>query len=284
MNHLKTMYSLFLALLCITCASAMSIQDAFKQNLISVDIQTNETGTHYSEPFVMKVRNLTSTKLDLELDNGYLLEPMNEEEQTMIVTNRLLASLSPRETKDLFVNAMCIEQRDAAPDEDSRYTFADLATPELRKLSGFIEENKHFEPNAQFLIWGIANGSYPKEFIHAFKIDEFGQVQILNKENEILNPVFSNNIPDTLEQINVHGSFEMNLSRPKNVHIAMFNENNVIVKELFKNPQTPAGKTELEYEFNSLEYEEDVYFVKLVVDGKVLISRKIAMDFYWDDF
>ena len=284
MNHLKTMYSLFLALLCITCASAMSIQDAFKQNLISVDIQTNETGTHYSEPFVMKVRNLTSTKLDLELGNGYLLEPVNEEEQTMIVTNRLLASLSPHETKDLFVNAMCIEQRDAAPDEDSRYTFADLATPELRKLSGFIEENKHFEPNAQFLMWGIANGSYPKESIHAFKIDEFGEVRILNKENEILNPVFSNNIPDTLEQINVHGSFEMNLSRPKNVHIAMFNENNVIVKELFKNPQTPAGKTELEYEFNSLEYEEDVYFVKLVVDGKVLISRKIAMDFYWDDF
>lgn len=284
MNHFKTMYSLFLALLCIPCASAMSIQEAFKQNLISVDIQTNETGTHYSEPFVMKVQNLTSTKLDLELGNGYLLEPMNEEEQTMIVTNRLLASLSPRETKDLFVNAMCIEQSDAAPDEDSRYTFADLAAPELRKLSGFIEENKRFEPDAQFLMWGIANGSYPKESIHAFKIDEFGQVQILNKENEILNPVFSNNIPDTLEQINVHGSFEMNLSRPKNVHIAMFNENNVIVKELFKNPQTPAGKTELEYEFNSLEYEEDVYFVKLVVDGNVLISRKIAMDFYWDDF
>lgn len=261
----------------------MSIQEAFKQNLISVDIQTNETGTHYSEPFVMKVRNLTSTKLDLELGNGYLLEPVNEEEQTMIVTNRLLASLSPHETKDLFVNAMCIEQSDAAPDEDSRYTFADLAAPELRKLSGFIEENKRFEPDAQFLMWGIANGSYPKESIHAFKIDDYGQVQILNKENEVLNSILSST-PDTTEQINVYGSFEMNLSRPKNVHIAMFNENNVIVKELFKNPQTPAGKTELEYEFNSLEYEEDVYFVKLVVDGNVLISRKIAMDFYWDDF
>lgn len=280
MNHLKLAFAFASIVICMEWTAAMSIQEALSKNLVEVNIQTNETGTHYSAPFIMEVNNLSNKALDLELENGYLLEPADVEEQTMIVTNRILASLGPKEKKEMFVNAMCIEQHDAAPDQNSRYTFADLASPELRKLSAFIEENKRFEPDAQFLMWDLADGIYDKEEISDFYIDEGGSVWVLDQDEERLDPIFEPYQEDVPQrQMIVYGSFEMNFSREKNVHIAMFNQNNVIVKELFKNPQTPVGKTQLDYEFNSLEYEEEVYFVKLVVDGEIIMTRTIEMSY-----
>lgn len=280
MNHLKLALAFASIAICMEWTAAMSIQEALSKNLVEINIQTNETGTHYSAPFIMEVNNLSNKALDLELENGYLLEPADVEEQTMIVTNRILASLGPKEKKEMFVNAMCIEQHDAAPDENSRYTFADLASPELRKLSAFIEENKRFEPDAQFLMWDLADGIYNKEEISDFYIDEGGSVWVLDQDEERLDPIFEPYQEDVPQrQMIVYGSFEMNFSREKNVHIAMFNQNNVIVKELFKNPQTPVGKTQLDYEFNSLEYEEEVYFVKLVVDGEIIMTRTIEMSY-----
>lgn len=280
MNHLKLAFAFASIVICMEWTAAMSIQEALSKNLVEVNIQTNETGTHYSAPFIMEVNNLSNKALDLELENGYLLEPADVEEQTMIVTNRILASLGPKEKKEMFVNAMCIEQHDAAPDQNSRYTFADLASPELRKLSAFIEKNKRFEPDAQFLMWDLADGIYDKEEISDFYIDEGGSVWVLDQDEERLDPIFEPYQEDVPQrQMIVYGSFEMNFSREKNVHIAMFNQNNVIVKELFKNPQTPVGKTQLDYEFNSLEYEEEVYFVKLVVDGEIIMTRTIEMSY-----
>lgn len=261
-------------------ALAMPLGEALDQGLISLEITDNATGTHYSAPLILNVSNQVNRDIQVELENGYTLLPADSGEQKMIVTNDLLVKLGPNESKQAHIYAMCLEQSDAAPGSESRYFLAEQAPANLRKLSAFIQENKQFEPDAQFLMWSLAEGEYANEEIDDFELGEHGSVWVLNQEGEELTPITNfGDVDEPQKQLMVYGSFEMNFSREKNVHIAMFNAQNVIVKELFKNPQTPVGKTALNYEFNSLEYEDEVYFVKLVVDGEVIMKRTIEMQF-----
>lgn len=275
--------SLFFLLLTAPCihVHSMPLALALKEGVVSAQIVENVTGTHYSAPLIIQVENLRSKNVQIELDNGYILQPKDSDEQDMIITNDLIVKLAPNESKEAFIYAMCIEQQDRAPGEDSKYSVGELASTNMRNLSAFIQEKKQFEPDAQFLMWEIADGAYGEEEIDDFVLSDNGEVWILDLEGERLEPTreYSDEAEQEQRQLMVHGNFEMNFSREKNVHIAMFNENNVIVKELFKNPKTPMGNTKLDYEFNSLEYEEDVYYVKLVVDGKVIMTRTIEMQF-----
>jgi hypothetical protein len=259
---------------------AMPLSEALEKDLVSIEITHNSTGTHYSSPLVLNIQNKVNRSLQIELDNGYVLIPADSAEQKMIVTNDLLVKLYPNESKAAHINAMCLEQYDRAPGEESSYFLAGLAGNNLRKLSTFIQENEQYEPAAQFLMWELAEGAYKSEDIDKFELSEDGEVWVRNQEGVELERIIEYaDIEEPQRQLLVNGEFEMNFSREKNVHIAMFNENKVIVKELFKNPKTPIGKTKLEYAFNSLEYEEEVYFVKLVVDGEIIMTRTIEMQF-----
>lgn len=278
---MKTFPILFLCLAYVQASFAVNIVQAAINNQISYSIYGNADGTHYHTPVMIEVQNLTSSNLNLDLENGYLLEAEDSLNQNFVLTQDLLVVLKPKEKKQLPIYAMCVERGDAAPGEEDRYTFSTKANPDLVLFSDFIEKKKLFEPAAQFLMWDIADGDYYSDnSITGFELDLDGNVFAVSEVGS--NKVVLGGFDDFEEEESsyqklVHGSFTMNFSKPKNVHIAMFNANNVIVKELFRNPKTPTGTTELEYSFNSLEYPEPEYFVKLIIDGEVQFARKIQM-------
>lgn len=259
---------------------AISFSEAKSSGLIAYSIVEQTRGTHYYSPLSIKLLSKSDKLLTLELDNGTLLLPADQEEQNFIVTDALLVQLKPNEEREIPIFAMCIEQSDRAPSSSSLYTIGGLADESLRKLSKYVEANKRFEPDAQFLMWDIAQGVYDPKSIDQFIIDEGGTVRIKDAQGNALEKQIETREEEISKpKLMVSGDFEMNFSRPKNVHIAMFNKDNVIVKELYKNPVTPIGKTTLAYEFNSYDYKEERYFVKLVVNGEVLMMRTIEMSY-----
>ena len=279
--YFRTLGLILFVFFAINQAFALSIKEAKAKGLISYSIKENPNGTHYHSPLLLKVKNLSNQSIDLELDNGQILNPKDPFEQDFIITNSLYVQLGPKKEQDIELYAMCIEESDGAPRESSEYEIGPMANAALREFSLFIEDNKYFEPDAQFVMWDLAEGEYLAEEIDDFEIDEEGQIWIVDADDKKLEKT----IPEIEEEevakpkLMVNGSFEMNFSRPKNVHIAMFNTSNVIVKELYKNPNTPIGQTSLNYEFNSYDFEDEEYYVKLVVDGKVLLTRTIDMRF-----
>ncbi|MEZ4979917.1 MAG: hypothetical protein R2772_11570 [Chitinophagales bacterium] len=278
---MKILPILFLCLTFTQAAFAVNIIQAAKNNQISYSIYGNADGTHYHTPVMIEVQNLTSTNLNLDLDNGYMLEAEDSSNQNFVLTQDLIFVLKPKEKKQLPIYAMCIERGDAAPDVEDSYRFSSKANPDLVLFSDFIEKQKLFEPTAQFLMWDLADGDYYADNpITGFELDGDGNVYAVSQigsNKVILGSADEMEEEESTYQKLVHGSFTMNLSKPKNIHIAMFNANNVIVKELYRNPKTPTGTTELEYSFDSLEYPEPEYFVKLIIDGEVQFARRIQM-------
>ena len=59
------------------------------------------------------------------------------------------------------------------------------------------------------------------------------------------------------------------------VTIGLFNEDNIIVRELLNKPQTPRGEHKLNFEFDMAAYTDPVYFVRLIIDGEIKLSFKL---------
>lgn len=260
-------------------AETISFKDALAQKKVKITISVNEKSTHYHSPFSIFIQNVSNKKQALKLENGSLLIPDNEEFQNFIITEQQILVLEPNRSKELQLKAMCIERSDKAPISGENYQISSKANNQLCKLSSFVEANKKFEPDAQFLMWNIASEMYKDEELDKFKIDEYGEVFVIDLDengNEIV--VESKNKPIiTQRELKVHGNFLMTLVRTKKVHIAMFTMENILVKELYNNPETPIGLTKMEYAFNSLEFTEEKYQIKLVVEGEVVIQRIVTM-------
>ena len=261
--------------------ASISLQKALEDGLVGVQILANDKSTHYNRPFKLQVVNNSKQKLDLVLENGSVFVAEDNSEQDFIITKEVLLALQEKEVKDNEIHAKCLEQSKSAPSSSSTYKLGGLANKNLRSLSAFIEANENYEPDAQFLIWDIADGYYLEDEIDDFMIDDNGQVWVVDLvegERNVLSRLPEEEVLSEAKLI-VSGEFSMNFSKTQNVHIAMFNDQNVIVKELYKNPNCPAGLSELKYEFDSYQYPEEVYFVKLVVDGEIRLTRKIEMKF-----
>ncbi|MGB1248559.1 MAG: hypothetical protein ACPG4Z_06705 [Chitinophagales bacterium] len=260
------------------------IKDALDKNLIALAIEVNEEYTHYSSPFVVKIKNISADDISIHIENGTILEADEESNQNFIVTEQLLVSTPAQQDKTTALHAMCIENHDNAPSKEDTYTLGEKATPQLCQLSQFVEDNQYFEPDAQELMWDIANNKLKDVKINSFRIDDYHQVwAIVKNENSVLEQYSTDEqeidsiTPQALPQKIVEGSFTMNFSRTKNVHIALFNMQNVLVDEIYKNPSTPTGKTTLAYTYNSLEYAEGDYLLKVVLDGKIIMEKPVEL-------
>ncbi|MFT4646741.1 MAG: hypothetical protein ACI8ZX_003174 [Planctomycetota bacterium] len=260
-------------------AESISLKNAFEKKLISHTISVNEKSTHYHSPFNITVRNVSSKKLELKLDNGTLLIPEIDDFQNFIITEEQILVLEPGRSKKIQLKAMCIERHDNAPIVGAKYQISSNANSQLCKLSSFVESNNKFEPDAQFLMWNIAQKMYKEDELDKFKINEYNEVVVFDidengREVEVKSKVPP---PTTQRELRVNGNFSMNLVSPKKVHIAMFTMENILVKELYNNPDTPTGLTKMKYAFNSLEFTEEKYQIKLVVEGDVVLKRIVKM-------
>ncbi len=267
-------YSIFLQ------AETITLQKALQEKKVKVKITTNLESTHYHTPFQISIHNLSDERLVVSIENGTTLIPDEEEFQNFIVTESQLVALSAKRKIDRNIKAMCIERNDMAPLENTNYTVSSLAKKSLVKLSNFIEKNKQFEPNAQFLMWDIASNFYKEKEIDFFSLDNDGNIVILNvnEKGEKIPLNLKEEIEIQKRELKVYGSFTMNLSGTKKIHIAMFNMDNLLVKELYNNPNTPKGETKMDYVFNSLEFTDEKYQIKLVMNGKVMMKRVVEMD------
>lgn len=259
----------------------ISIKEFTEKNWGTVEITPNENSTHYHSPLVLKVLNKTNGQLKINVPVGFVFEPENEEYQKFMVTEeRILVALPFKELENP-IKAMCINQHKMAPSDDLQYLVSNHIPPaKALDIAEFVNENKYFEPSAQFLLWDILKAPEEFESVEVFKLLDNEIMPMERDDDQNLTPFYAQDLEyeeTTSVYVEYSGSFNMNLAFPKNIHIAMFDTNNILVKELYKNPNTPKGKTTLAYAFNSEEFEDDTYYIKVVMEGNVIMQRDIDL-------
>ncbi len=261
--------------------NTVNIDEAIKNGLVSCSVTSNKESTHYIKPLLITLTNLKSTPISVKIPSGMQFNPEEDEYQNLIITQEELMALNPGKSLSIPLFAMCTENHDKAPSSDIRYKLGKQADEKVSTLAQYISKNKLHDPLGQSAIWAMTCGT-PLEDIAGF--DTTAAKELIKYVAHALNkPIPPPPAPDdtrrnyytTNYSVSMHGAFNYNFSKKTSVTIAMFNENNIVVRELYRNPEENPGKHKLEYTFDATEYTDDFYYLRLIADGEIILNGKI---------
>jgi hypothetical protein len=270
--------------------SSLNLLTAIQQKSVIADIHGNAKSTHYYEPVKMDISNNTGKELTIQIANGDLFVPADSDEQNLVVTEENIFTLLPNEKKQITVKAMCTEPNDAAGSETSTYTLHPNSNKQLKDVAAFIQSKKYFTACGQNAIWNIVEDAPIRDIYGADSIEEKNLRSFVSqlsgrpmpKLEEINN--YENNYHAEPPKEKVGGSFEFDMAKARDVQIAMFNKNGVLVRELYNQKQVAPGPHKFNFEFDSSVYTEDEYYFKLIADNEIRITQKWNVKTIRDDF
>ena len=261
----------------------ISFTDATKKGIISCTFKGSSTGTHYTTPLSGTFTNNKNKEIIFIIENGRTFISEDSSYQNLIITEEKIISLKPHQKRTYIFHAMCIESSDKAPHNDILYAAGPMANENLCKMTKYIELNKYFNSTAQSAIWAFTNN---KPLENIVGIDEINTYNIVKKAAEILGkPIpekpspddYTRNLNSTVMKRTITGFVEYEFSSTENITIAMFDKNNIIVRELYHNSAEKPGPHKQSFQFDGTVYTDDFYYIKLIANDKVFYSRKFEL-------
>lgn len=287
----------FLLLLLTGCLFAMNqiafcnpvkLHEALKSKKIIGSIHGNSSSTHYLEPVVLELTNISSEPISISIEDGDMFIPSDSDKQNIVVTASQLLVLQPKEKKAVNVKGMCTEPNDGSGSNETIYTFKPESNEQLKKLSQFINQKGYQSSAAQYAVWSLVsdrdiNSIYSSDSTEENELKRFmaaltGKTFSLKSKNDYKTNYYAP------PKERVGGNFEYSFTKPQDIQIAMFDKNGILVRELFNQKKVPAGTHKLNFEYDSSVYTDDVYYFKLIVGDEVMVNRKWDVQVMRDSF
>jgi len=277
--------SLFLLFLVATVAysqpKVVKLNDPLLQNQVAFQITGNPDSPHYVRPLILKAKNISSSPVTIQIENGLMLTPEDVDFQPIVITREELIALKPDQeiTKELY--GMCTKSFLVSPRDDIAYIPGALADTDLIRLTKMIGKDSLQNIEAQHAVWAIVD-DMPIEDIAGF------DTTLVSDLVEVVADVTGQMIPEPPAEDDyrrnyysrnfsrrMSGEFNCTYYDTRSVSIAMFNKDGVVVRELYNNPQMLPGHHVLEFEFDATHFNDEYYFIRVIDDGEISINMKI---------
>jgi len=284
---MKNLLILFVIFITLSSSKPTSIgitydlKTAIEKKLVACELTGNTDSPHYYQPLQINIKNLTDKSLQIKIPNGQKISSDSLKIQDLIITQEELIALRPKEKESKPLFAMCIQQFKSASNNETTYHLGKQTSDNLKKLTEEIEKNKSHNTLGQYSIWALTN-DFPIEEIGGFDEEEAFQYQ--NFMADLLDITLPTNISESYKTYysqtktlkrSVKGMFKYKFHKQSNVTIGLFNEQDIIVRELYSNPTEKAGEHLFNYAFDTNTYEDPVYFIRLIINGEIKIDFKM---------
>ncbi|MBN1950535.1 MAG: hypothetical protein JW801_04985 [Bacteroidales bacterium] len=276
---------LFLSLiLCANSVSSQSIEfrDALNRKLITADLEGNSNSPHFLEPLQARITNVSSSSLQLHIRPGYIFECQDTTVQDLIITEDVMITLKQGESVDRVLKSMCIEQHNSAPGNGAVFKFSKIAGGSLLKLAEYINEKKYHNSMAQSAIWCLTDGS-PVSYITGFDrkiaqdLREFTCALLGIPVPEWDEYDYKTNYNSTNYSIEIKGTMTFDLMKPTHIIIGLFNEEGILVRELYNINKLAQGSYRKTYSFDATVYTDAIYYIQLVEDGVITLKSTVDL-------
>lgn len=251
---------------------------ALKKGLISCNFYGNDESPHYYQPVNVEIKNISATPLVIRIPNGLTLKSHDPEIQDVVVTNEELLAIGVNKTVKSPLFAMCIQQNNGASNGSESYLPGAIASGKLAMLTHEIEKRKAFNTLGQYAVWTLTDDATIRS-ISGFDLKEaaYFKQYVANLKGVPVpeddpNDYLTNYTEDVVIHRTVGGHFKYHFAKTSAVTIGMFDAQGIIVRELYNNPNTLAGQHELAYKFAAEVYPNDVYYIRLIVDGRIKVN------------
>ncbi len=260
----------------------LPLDEALSQKKITAAAYAAENSAHYQQPVVLELKNITGSPIAIEVPVGRLFQSGDTTDQNFVSTEPLMATLAPGETKKIPVSAMCINHHKAAPSAKKPYQIKKTAEEKLVKTARFISQNGLSGSYlGQTAMWCVSDRE-PLENIFGYDDKKMNETLKFLAEltgKPIPPPPAADDYlrnPRAKPKRSVGGEFEFRFSKPKAVHIAMFDSRNIAVRELYNNPAEPPGEKKITFEFDFSVYNDGPYYIRFLADNRILMEQEMS--------
>ncbi len=264
-------------------AQVLNLSDPCLNRQVDFSINGYEGSSHYITPLKIELKNNSAEPKTVKIDNGQMLIAKDSDYQNFIVTRDEMIELGPDEEKSVLLFAMCTERFDASPSGFVNYFPSPKTDSALKQLTTSIAEKKLFNYEAQTAVWALV-GDYSLTDIVGFDTCLTRELTGLVAEIrgvDVPPPPgpedYSRNYytQRTTYKVTMSGKFYYSLYEEGEIIIAMFDKDNIVVRELYKNKECQPGEHNLEVSFDATEYNDEFYFVRILHDGEITIEMKM---------
>jgi hypothetical protein len=133
----------------------LKISGAYDQRIFYEVV--DKDGVHYGKCMAIILKSKIDSVVLLRLDCGTQLIPIDTSVQTMIVTQKAIFPLYPKETYATRFYAMCGQLHDAAPDIETTFRIGELADTALVKLANYLGANYAQNMLGQHAMWAFTD-------------------------------------------------------------------------------------------------------------------------------
>ena len=261
--------------------STIDLAAGIEKGIVSYEFSGNSDSPHYFQPLNIQLKNLTDEKIQVRVPVGQTFASKAGDHQDIITTQEELIVLAPHTSVQNSLFGMCIQQSVAAPNDDAVYILGEMASGNLLNLAGEIQSRRAFNTLGQYAIWALTDDA-ELNAISGFDIDE--ATHLKTHVANLLGVPVPEYRPEDLytsesEPIRVTrtvgGKFRYKFTKTTNVTIGMFDAQDIIVRELYANPETEPGEHFLEYEFNTDSFPDEVYYIRLILNGEIKINMEM---------
>lgn len=256
----------------------VDLKTALEKEQIEVKVIGNEDSPHYYQPIILELTNLTSKPLNIALKAGQIFNAADPDIQDIIVTQDEMIALQGGQNLNKAVFGMCIEEFNGAPSSTDIYTLGDTAEGDLKILAERINNEKAFGIAAQQALWAVTDGRPLSE------IESVNLTETQNARNLVMDLVSTSDTlriagqpirrrnPSGQIKRQMEGNFKYRISKESAVTIGFFNQDNIVLKELFNDQAVAAGQHEFEYTLDAMIDPTKYYYVRLIIDGEIKIN------------
>lgn len=264
-------------------ADPVLFDDALAQKKITAWAVASDNSSHYQQPVTVRIKNITSTALTVTLPVGRYFQSSDTTDQNFVSTEPVLFTVAPGQTQELPVSAMCVNHEKSGPGAGTEYAIKKPANEKLRKTADYIHQKQLSGSYlGQTVMWCISDNE-PLENVFGYDGPQVAEATKFLSELTG-KPIPKAPAPDdylrnphAAPKIEVGGSFSFRFSSPKSVHIAMFDQQNIAVRELYNNPNEPAGSRKVDFVFDASVFNDNTYYIRFLVDNRVLMEQEMSL-------
>lgn len=261
-------------------SAVFSIEEAAKKGLIKLSFKAK--GGYTGDVIEMKIKNLTSKKIDLKIEAGRILDSKKNDEQDLLVTKSEQFFVDANQLRSINVFGMCCQAHNGAPQNNSDYEVGKLADTNLIKLACYIDKNKQYTNHtAQQAVWTISDNNSlasisggDKEVVTALRnfVSKLTG-RVIPPYDITYNRESDNHVIGRATKI--EGIFDYSVPVNGKVTIGIYDANGRLVQLLFKDISHKKGECKLYYTFRTRDLNPGTYYARMNMDGNLQKEMKI---------
>lgn len=259
--------------------SNYTIQRALAKKLIKAEIRGVDTiqqnsWRNFGKCMQITLTNLSPQKFNVNIEAGQQLLPADTTVQTMLVTEGAVFTLSPRGKQKKYINALCMQMPDKAPDYSKTFSLGSMSSGSLLQMAKLAEKNKYFDSTAQLALWCITDDLHIKHVTSIDSVETNTLQKFVSEATGQPIPEYHNGKLVGKTTTVIEGGW------PKEhiTTLTVYDAKGKIVKQPVKDQKSAAGFHSYTVVLSTVDLKPGKYTLKLFIDNKLAHSQTAILE------